>query len=229
MTPRILFVHGSWHGPWCWERTRAILRERGIETAAVQLPSCTPALGDLDADSAAIVAAARDLGGAVTVVAHSYGGVPTTHAAFGPEVRELVYLGAFMPPAGRSLVDLLPPGPLPPYVTVGADGLSHAVQDQVGALLYGDCSAEDIAWAKSRLVPQNAAVVATPVGGASWERVPSTYLLLTQDLAVPVEAQRAFASQARRTIELEASHSPFLSKPAALAALLAEVATDAAR
>lgn len=224
MPPRILFVHGSWHGPWCWERTRAALAAIGVETDAVSLPSCTPALGDLPADAAAIRDAAAALGPDVTIVAHSYGGVPTTHAELGPGVRQLVFLGAFMPAAGKSLVDYLPPGPLPPYVEIGADGLSRSVPSAVGDLLYGDCTPTDVAWAKAQLVPQNAAVVTSPVGPASWARIPSTYVVLTEDLAVPVPLQRHYATQAGRVVELEGSHSPFLARPAALAGLLRELA-----
>jgi len=232
-TPALLLVHGSWHGPWCWERVEAALDATfpAIRHAAVALPSCgtdLARLGDLAADSAAIAAAARALGGPVTVVAHSYGGVALTNAALGPEVVHLAYLGAFMPATGRSLVSYLPPGPLPPYVTIDAEGIARAVPEAVGEFLYGDCTAGDVAWAKARLVAQNGAAVATPVGPAAWERTPSTYLLLTEDRAVPVPMQRAFAVQAGRTVEMAASHSPFLSRPAALAGLLAGLASAAA-
>jgi len=231
-TPALLFVHGSWHGPWCWERVTAALAADfpAIRHAAVALPSCgtdLAGLGTLDDDGAAIAAAARALGGPVTVVAHSYGGVALTGAALGPEVVHLAYLGAFMPATGRSLASYLPPGPLPPYVTIGADGIGRSVPEAVGEFLYGDCTPADVAWAMARLVPQNGAVVTTPVGPAAWERIPSTYLLLTEDRAVPVPLQRAFAAQAGRTVEMAASHSPFLSKPAALAGLLAGIAAAA--
>lgn len=232
-TPALLLVHGSWHGPWCWERVEAALDADfpAVRHAAVALPSCgsDPARhGDLAADGAAIASAARALGGPVTVVAHSYGGVALTNSVLGPEVVHLAYLGAFMPATGRSLVSYLPPGPLPPYVTIGADGIARSVAGAVGEFLYGDCTPEDVAWAKARLVPQNGAVVTTPVGPAAWQRIPSTYLLLTEDLAVPVPLQRVFAAQAGRTIEMAASHSPFLSKAAALAGLLAGLAAAAA-
>jgi pimeloyl-ACP methyl ester carboxylesterase len=35
--PNILLVHGSWHGPWCWDGFAGRLTERGHEVRAVQL------------------------------------------------------------------------------------------------------------------------------------------------------------------------------------------------
>jgi len=26
----VVLVHGAWHGPWCWERVTALLKERDI-------------------------------------------------------------------------------------------------------------------------------------------------------------------------------------------------------
>jgi pimeloyl-ACP methyl ester carboxylesterase len=37
--PTLLFVHGAWHGSWCWEPVRQILEERGWTTVAVDLPT----------------------------------------------------------------------------------------------------------------------------------------------------------------------------------------------
>ena len=33
----ILLIHGSWHGPWCWERFRARLTDHGHDARAVRL------------------------------------------------------------------------------------------------------------------------------------------------------------------------------------------------
>ena len=36
-TPRILFVHGGFHGAWCWSQTLIFLSERGVGAAAIDL------------------------------------------------------------------------------------------------------------------------------------------------------------------------------------------------
>ena len=37
--PTLVFVHGGWHGSWCWATVRQILEERGWATVAVELPT----------------------------------------------------------------------------------------------------------------------------------------------------------------------------------------------
>jgi pimeloyl-ACP methyl ester carboxylesterase len=193
----------------------------------VALPSCAPdpgPRGDLDDDARAIVSAAAAIDGPVVVVGHSYGGVALSHAAHPDNVTALIYLGAFMPDSGRSLVSYLPPGALPEYVTDRGDGTLMVNRAVMGRDLYGDCDAATQAWALERVVPQNAAVTVTPVGSAAWRRLPSSYIVLTEDLAVPTPLQRVFATQAATVRELPGSHSPFAARPAALADLLADLA-----
>lgn len=72
----------------------------------------------------------------------------------------------------------------------------------------------------SRLRLQSQAVLAGVVTEASWRTIPSTYVVLTEDLAIPEAMQRAFAAQATDTVVLDTSHSPMLSRPAQLAAIL---------
>lgn len=37
--PTIVFVHGAWHGPWCWERWSGTARSAGYPTASLTLPA----------------------------------------------------------------------------------------------------------------------------------------------------------------------------------------------
>jgi len=71
----------------------------------------------------------------------------------------------------------------------------------------------------------------TTLTGGGWGSVPRSYLLCRQDQTVPPALQRLFISQAdaafpdtkTRVIELDSSHSPFLSMPGELADVLAEL------
>jgi pimeloyl-ACP methyl ester carboxylesterase len=49
----------------------------------------------------------------------------------------------------------------------------------------------------------------------------STYLVCTQDQAIPAETQRAAAVRAERTVEIPTGHHPFLSRPDLFAETLA--------
>jgi pimeloyl-ACP methyl ester carboxylesterase len=224
----LLLVHGAWMGPWQWDFLAPELERRGISFTRATLPSCGPnseTLGSLADDAAAIEAAAQAAGDDVIVVAHSYAGVPTTQATLGPNVRHIVYLGAFMPDAGRSLVSYFPPNVLPPFVHLRDDGATDLVNELIPVHLCNECADERTDWLIERVVLQAASVVMTPVDRASWHACPSTYLVLANDQAIPTELQRMYAPQATRSVELASDHMPMLSHPAALADALAEIVT----
>lgn len=224
--PTLLLVHGSWHGPWCWDRLIPELDRAGIAARSVALPSCAPdpgPWGSLDDDAETVRKAAEAIDGPVAVMGHSYGGVVISHARYPGNVVRLIYLGAIMPEAGRSLVSYLPPGPLPEYVLDRGDGTLMVNRAVLARDLYGDCDADTVAWASARVVPQNAAGPVTPIGAAAWQQIPSTYIILSEDLAIPTALQRMFATQATDSRELPGSHSPFAARPAALAGMLAGI------
>jgi pimeloyl-ACP methyl ester carboxylesterase len=224
--PTLLLVHGSWHGPWCWEKLTPVLERLGYPWASVALPSvgATPAtMGTMEDDARAIEAAAAEIAGDVVVVAHSYSGVPATEATFGPNVRRIVYLAAFMPDVGGSLASFLPPGPLPAFVVAHEDG-STSVHPELGiAALYADVDAPIAAWAMSRLRLHHARVITAPVSHTSWREVPTSYILMTEDFACPTIVQRSVCHQADEVRELKGSHSPFLAQPETLAAVLDDI------
>lgn len=225
-TPTLLLVHGSWHGPWCWEKLTPELDRLGYKWATVALPSVgtdITAMGGLADDAAAVDAGIARIEGDVVVVAHSYGGVPVTEAQLGPRVRHIVYLGAFMPDAGQALVSLLPPGPLPPFVEANADGSTAVFAGQAKATFYADCPDEVVASAERQLRLHNAAAITTPVSRASWRERTSTYIILTEDFACPTPIQPGLAKQATDSRTIAGSHSPFLAQPKLLAEMLAEI------
>ena len=226
-SPTILLVHGSWHGPWCFEYLEAELARQGFAAKSVALPSVGSSPQDLGTfgDDARVVAdAAAAIDGPVLVVGHSYGGAVVSEAAFAANLQRLVFLGAFMPDTGRSYVSYLPPGPLPPYVELRADGTFAVPEGQATPYFYPDCSLEIAEAAAQKLRPQSQQVMVPVIAEASWRNYPSTYVVLTQDRVLPPDLQRAFAAQANDIRELESSHSPFLSKPGELAALLIDIA-----
>ncbi|MFD5553542.1 alpha/beta fold hydrolase [Streptomyces sp. NPDC127068] len=122
----LLFLHGSWHGTWCWSeviarvtaagrpavavdmaghglraRRARCLSERPFDPAGLTGEVSPVADVDLDGAGALLVDQLARIGGGrpVTVVAHSMGGAVLTRAAQrAPElVGRAVYLAAFMP------------------------------------------------------------------------------------------------------------------------------------
>jgi Alpha/beta hydrolase family len=65
-----------------------------------------------------------------------------------------------------------------------------------------------------------------PVADPAWMTVPSSYVVCADDRAVRPEAQRERAVLVGASVELDSDHSPFLSRPAELARVIAEQHRD---
>jgi pimeloyl-ACP methyl ester carboxylesterase len=223
--PTIVLVHGAWHGAWCWERLIPQLKSRQCAVRTVQLPSVGAGPNitvGLDRDAAAVQAVIDEVGGPVLLCGHSYGGMVISLASYGqPQVSKLVYLCAFVPESGESLVSI-GGGQLAPWIQRLEGGLTIPDPGQAGELLYADCDARTQAWATGNLRPQCGVPYSDVVAHPGWKDIPSTYFLCSADRAMPPAWQRdLFAPRLDKLVEIDAGHSPFLSRPGALADLLA--------
>jgi pimeloyl-ACP methyl ester carboxylesterase len=221
-SPTVVLVHGAWHGPWAWSEVQAQLADQGVDVLTVDLPSVgedTSALGDLDDDAAAVRAAIDSVDGPVVVVAHSYGGAPTTQGAAGADnVTHIVYLTAFMLDEGESLFGLVG-GVAPDWWLVADDGES-LMPDRPDEIFFNDVSEDATRAAVEQLAPHRMAAFQAPVGAVAWRDVPTTYVICDRDNAIPVPAQEMLAGRADNVTRLDASHSPFLSQPDALVGII---------
>ena len=219
----IVLVHGAWHGSWCWERVVPLLEGRGLKTRAVDLPSvgARPGAGtDLSADAAVVEHVVAEISGPVLLCGHSYGGMVISRVE-AKNLARLVYVCAFMPVEGESLLGLGGGKPAP-WIQMLDGGLVLPDPAKADTVFYTDCDAETRLWAKSRLRPQSAATMGEPVQRPAWRNAPSTYVVCANDQALFADIQRnVFVPRATETVELQADHSPFLSQPAALADVLA--------
>jgi pimeloyl-ACP methyl ester carboxylesterase len=230
---RFVLVHGAFHGAWCWEPLVAELASRGHAVATLDLPGAgddpTPvAEVTLDAYAQRICDALAGEAEPVVLAGHSMAGMAITQAAARcPErIARLVYIAAFLPADGQSLVDLtqLPEGAgdmvqenmvvegEPPVATMPAAAAREA--------FYGLCPSEQAAWAIERLRPQALAPFVTPVQlGEAAALPPRAYVIAGQDRAIPTALQRRLVADNPdvESVELDADHSPFLSRPVELA------------
>ncbi len=124
---RIVLVHGAFGRAACWDRVAPGLRAAGHSVEAIDLPGAgddpTP-VEEITLDRYAQRACEALAGGPPAVlVGHSMGGMVVTQAAArSPEhVARLVYVAAFLPSDGQSLIDIT--------------GLPEAAGDQVQANL----------------------------------------------------------------------------------------------
>lgn len=217
----MVLVHGAWHGSWVWSRVIDELKNDDVEIQTVELPSCGEPgdLGDLRDDVEAVRSVIEDIDGPVVLVGHSYGGMAITEAAAGADnVAHLVYVCAFMLDEGESLLGAVGGKP-PEWWRYSADE-SYISADTPRAVFYNDCDAEVAAESVDHLKQFSAKAPEQTLDAAAWREVGSTYVICTKDKAIPPEAQEAMSGRASRVTRMDASHSPFLSKPGALAHIL---------
>ncbi len=229
---RLLLVHGACHGAWCWRDLVPALAARGVAAHAIDLPGhradATPlAEVTLDSYARAIIAAARAMhGGPVSILGHSMAGYAIAAAAImAPEIVEkLIFLCAYVPEDGKSLVDMRKSGPRQPLsgaFEVSEDGISFTFRESSHKpLFYQDCSDEVVAYARQHLTPQAIAPQATPLAlTPAYGALDKHYIRCTRDNVIPPEyqAQMARTFATGHVSELPASHSPFFSMPEALA------------
>ncbi|MGO2113143.1 MAG: alpha/beta hydrolase [Pseudoclavibacter sp.] len=227
--PTLLFVHGAWHGAWCWESVATRLTERGWDVVAIDLPSVhaenKAELGMYD-DAAAVTSAIEAIDGPVVVVAHSYGGVPTTQGADLPNVQHIVYIASFALDIGQSLLAAVG-GEHPDWwnidgklVTPGNEALPPS------AIFFHDVPEDVAADATGKLKSMSTQTVSDPLTTVAWKGRQTTFVVTLQDAAFPAVAQHALASAIGATaIEVDTSHSPFMSQPERVVEIVEQAAS----
>jgi len=217
-----LICHGAWSGGWSWAKIRLRLRAAGhtvftpTYTGLGDRAHLVHPMVDLETHIQDILAVieAEDLADFV-LVGHSYGGMVATGVADRvPErVRRLIYLDAFVPADGQSLNDLtgrvptgverwlIPPNPPAP-----------------------DAAEADLAWTLPRRRHQPARCFSHAIRLAHADpSFPRSYIHCTQKAGPDVFRQFADRFRTDPGLDfhtLEASHSPNVTAPDALVALL---------
>lgn len=224
----LVLVHGGLHGSWCFGPLTEQLHRLGIRSVAVDLPIDDP---DLGADAYADVVARRaaDLG-PVTLVGHSMGGLVVPVAASRLETVSMIFVCAMLPLPGRSLASQYESEPsiigeAQPAFSFDEDDRLVLAPEDARRILYHDCSDEVATWAADRLAPQASHIVLEPCPLTAWPDIPSSYIMGTEDRAVPAEWVRKAVPERLGVdpIELPGGHSPFLARPAELAAVLGDL------
>jgi pimeloyl-ACP methyl ester carboxylesterase len=244
---RFVFVHGGFHGAWCWERTIAAVQALGHEGVAIDLPGHGARLGepsDVADRRDSIVEVVED---GDFLVGHSGGGFDITVAADAviDRIGGVIYLAAGLPMEGRSMPEALMHRPegveddsrqgadaagLLDHIEFRDDG-SVAIKSLEDAreIFYHDCDDETVAWAWERLTPELAGDTATlPISTPDFwaSDVQRSFIHCLQDHAqAPWMAEVIAGRLGVQKLEIDASHSPFLSRPAELAELLVQATT----
>ncbi|MGW3098832.1 alpha/beta fold hydrolase [Streptomyces sp. NPDC001102] len=228
MNPTVVLVHGAMHTPWIFEPLRERLSARGIASQAVQLPSSRPdsaATQGLTEDVEVVRAAVAAADGPVVLAAHSYGGVPATWAAAeSGQVAELVYIAAFVLEAGISMMEWMG-GDFPPTWNHSPDGLAVKAGDAEESIFSGVDPAL-AAEAVARLNWQGVRAFTEKLGAAPAD-IPLTYVMATEDPALPPAVQEQWAARVAHSVRVPSGHSPHLSHADEVADVLAKAVARA--
>jgi pimeloyl-ACP methyl ester carboxylesterase len=222
----VVLVHGAWHGAWCWDMVTRRLDAAGVPNIALDNPTVADAPATMHDDADNVRRAVDEVDGPVVLVGHSYGGVVITDAGVHDAVRHLVYLTAFAVDKGESamqneltggegsaIVDALRfDGDV---VTIDPD---HAVD-----AFYHDCPDDIAGRAVQQLRPQATVSLAGVPRAIAWRERAATYVICTDDRALPPGLQRSCAARIGNVVEMPTSHSPFLARPELVAELLVDL------
>lgn len=223
----IVLVHGAYHGAWCWDLVVPELERRGHRAVAVDLPITDPTAGA--AAYADVVAAAVQPGSEPVVVGHSMGGLVIPLVAERLPVRRLVFLAAMLPRPGASIADRRKLEPIDGIVplttaewTAHGDDVWMVGPNTAAELFFHDVPPDAAARAVERLRPQSYRFMNEPSPLAAWPEVASDYIVCRDDRAVNPAWGRSAARERLgvEAVELDGGHSPFLTRPAALADLI---------
>lgn len=217
----ILLVHGAWADGSCWSKVVLLLKEKGYNVTAAQIPLTS--LSDDIAVTQRLLSAQKE---PTVLVGHSYGGAVITGAANGAsQVKALVYITAFGLDAGESLASLSQQGPPSAgSAAIEADdkGYLWINREKFHSAFAADATDDEAYLMAAVQKPLGLAGFTGEEVAPAWKNIPSWYLVCTNDQMIPPPAQEFMAKRMGATVKsVASSHAPFMSKPTAVADIVA--------
>jgi pimeloyl-ACP methyl ester carboxylesterase len=220
--PTVALVHGAFADNSGWNGVISGLTAAGIRAQGISNP-----LRGIAHDAAYVASALGQIPGPVIAVGHSYGGAVLTNAAARPgNVVALVYVAAFAPDEGETLIEIengstdsvLNTALLQLQYPTG-DGDATEVEFAIDPAKFHDAFAADVSPADSALMaatqrPVSSLGFTEKSGSPAWKTLPCWAVIATGDKAAGSDVVRNMAQRAGMTIiEVEGSHVAFVTKP----------------
>ena len=220
----VVLVHGAFADGSGWRAVANILQHDGYSVSIVQEPETS--LAD---DVAATKRVIEQVNAPLILVGHSYGGAVITEAGNEPQVRGLVYIAAFQPDNGETLGGLLQKMPPAAHSAIPAGGGYVMIDPKAfHADFAADVPAKEANFMAISQVPINSVIFGTPLADAAWHTKPSWYAVAKQDREINPDLERFMAKRAgSTTIEVNGSHSIYISQPAIVTRLIETAAQTA--
>jgi pimeloyl-ACP methyl ester carboxylesterase len=222
MTTFVL-VHGGFGSPAELAPVIPELEALGHHAIAVDLP-CTDPEATLEDYGRTVVEAMNGLQPPIVVVGHSAGGATISLVPGLTRVDRLVYVTAFVPEPGRSIVDIAGADVHQMILTISHDdgnGCRSFDLELLTSIVPPEEREPYLAFLRATQRPQGWAAMEQPWPGGSLPAVPCTYVLCTEDNVLPPARQREMAARLGvEPIEIASDHAVFALRPHELAPLL---------
>src|SRR5215469_9665415 len=230
--PEIVLVHGAWEEANIWQAVTPLLQKDGYRVVTVTLPGrpsapLSPDKVSLDLYRDTILNAIGNPAQPVVLVGHSFGGITiSTAAEAAPQkIRTLVYVAAYLPKDGQSLLDLGnsdKDSKIGPHLQIMKDKGIIAVEKSARADLFClDCNDQLRAAIPNLIVDEPLGPLVTPVHLTAdhFGTVDKAYIHTAKDQVVSpsLQAMMVAATPVRREFTIETGHTPFLTDPHGLA------------
>jgi pimeloyl-ACP methyl ester carboxylesterase len=239
--PTIVLEHGAWADASSWAGVIQQLQQAGYTVDAPPDP-----LRGLTYDSTYLADYLRTITGPIILVGHSYGGAVITNAATGnPNVKALVYVDAFIPAQGETILQLIAaqPGsclagnPADVFTSVPYPGAPAGDVDLYLKTApdppypgFAQCFANGLPASQAAVLaatqrPLAFSAVSTPSGTPAWKTIPSWSVIGTADHVIPPAEQLLMSRRANAHItEIDAGHLSLISDPGAVTRVIIEAA-----
>jgi pimeloyl-ACP methyl ester carboxylesterase len=231
MPSTFVLVHGAWHGGWCWTKVSRLLTDAAH---TVFTPTLT-GLGDrahlarpdidLELHTQDVVAMldAEELRN-VVLVGHSYAGMVITGVAarVPNRISKLVYLDAFVPEPGQSLLSFQPPERAEMIRTSAAEAGEGWKIPPFPPERFGVTSQRDTEWLQKHLMPQPLMTFESPLAQAPPGKIPRTYIYCSKPAmgAFDQFAEKLRDDRKWRFHDVKTGHDAMVTAPGELAKIL---------
>lgn len=221
----VVLVHGAFADGSGFKALYKILNQRGYQVTVVQNP-----LTSLEDDVAATKLALDKQNGPTILAGHSWGGAVITEAGSHPNVAALVYIAAFQPGEGETVLQWLqtaPPAPENGVLPPDEKGIVYYAKDKFHPGFCADIPKDEADFMYASQGAFHAKGFLTPLTQAAWRDKPTYGVVATEDKSIAPEIQRKMYQRSNTKItEVNGSHVLYLSQTESVAKVIMEAAVS---
>ncbi len=231
----IVLVHGAWQDGSTWSQVQQELEASGRTVSAVTLPGRDgedAGTQTLEGYRDAVIAAVETYDEPVILVGHSFGGmtISAVAEAIPNQIASLVYLAAYLPSDGDSLLSLAKEDHISALAEEGNLSFSDdravasVATERFAELFCPDCRDTNIEAVTASALGEPARPLAEPISltDENFGTVPKVYILTAQDIVVGPQLQVLMLGHTPvdQIFVLDTGHAPYVTATAELAGLL---------